>query len=193
MREIRLPEGLHVGHAVRPPPGPIRPPYLAKYELGVVFWHVFVRVSTPKGVRPPLPINIKGHGRLKGISAIESIKLIFYRIYLSVPLYPTFSNPMCCSSTTSAPWEDVLAGLPSLGQTKVRLPPTGSLPGERSLVSRQWTRRPRSNRPCLAVWPPYVEALLGAPPRACWLRKGVNNSQPFFIEIPLCRHVPELL
>jgi hypothetical protein len=38
---------------------------------------------------------------------------------------PYFSNPMCYFSTTSMAWEDVLAGLSSLGQTKVRLPRRG--------------------------------------------------------------------
>jgi hypothetical protein len=81
---------------------------------------------------------------------------------------------MCCSSTTSAIWEHVLAGLPSLGQPRCTCP-TGSLPGGRSLVSRQWTRWPRSDRPSNAVWPPYAEVLQGAPSRACWPRRGVNK------------------
>jgi hypothetical protein len=121
MREIRLPEGLHVGHAVRPPPWPVRLPYPAKYELGVVFWHAFVRVSTPNVARPPLTINMKGHGRLKGDhNRIYQTYLLSYLLFRSS--LPYFSNPMCCSSTTSAACEDVLAGLSSLGQTKVRLP-----------------------------------------------------------------------
>jgi hypothetical protein len=34
--------------------------------LKVVFLHSFVRVSTFKGERPLLPMNIKGHNRLRG-------------------------------------------------------------------------------------------------------------------------------
>jgi hypothetical protein len=78
MREIRLPEGLHVGHAVRPP-------YPAKYELGVVFLHAFVRVSTPNVARPPLTINMKGHGRLKGDhNRIYQTYLLSYLLFLRV-------------------------------------------------------------------------------------------------------------
>jgi hypothetical protein len=146
MREIWISEGLHVGHAVRPP-------YPTKYELGVVFWYAFVRVSTPNGARPPLPINIKGNGRLKGYHN----RIYPCRIYP----FPLLFQPHVYSSTTSAAWEDILASLPSLGQPKVRLTRRGP-----SRVGVRWFLAGEPGDPGLTtpdvVWPPYVEALQGA-------------------------------
>jgi hypothetical protein len=133
------------------PPGPVRPPYPAKYELGVVFWHAFVRVSTPNGARPPLPINIKGHGRLKDYPQSNLLNLSFIVFTFSFSL-PYFSNPMCCSSTTSAAWEGVLAGLPSLGQTKVRLPRRGP-----SRVSVRWSLAGEPGDPGLTAPPMWSD------------------------------------
>jgi hypothetical protein len=63
----------------------VRPPYPAKYELEVVFWHAFVRVSTPNWERPPLPINITCHGRLKGYPQ-SNLPITLLSFYLSFPL-----------------------------------------------------------------------------------------------------------
>jgi hypothetical protein len=174
MRELQLPEGLHVGHAVRPPPGPVRPPYPAKYELVVVFWHAFVRVSTPDGARPPLPINIKGHGRLKDPQS--NLSNLSFIVFTFPFLFTLLFQPhvLFLYYLRGMRWRPSWPAEPRTNQGAPA--PTGSLPGGRSLVSRRWTRRPRSNRPWQAVWPPYVEALQGAPPRACWLRKGVNKN-----------------
>jgi hypothetical protein len=93
--------------------------------------------------------------------------------------YPYFSNLMCCSSY---PYFSNLRGMrwrpswPVEPRTTQGAPALkGSLPGGRSLLSCRWTRRPRFDRPCNTVWPPYVEALQGAPLCACWLRKGINK------------------
>jgi hypothetical protein len=88
MREIWLTEGLHVGRAVTALP--------CQNWLGVVFLHVFGMVSIPNGVRPP-PININGHGRLKG----DHNRIYHLHFYLFTFLSLYFSNPMFCSSTTS--------------------------------------------------------------------------------------------
>ena len=59
-------------------------------RLELYFDAGFLWNYTPDGVRPPLPINIKGHGRLR-LNPIESIKH-FYLFYLFFALI--FSNPM---------------------------------------------------------------------------------------------------
>jgi len=70
---------------------------------------------------PTLPINIKGFGRL---SIIQSIKynLPFILSLLFVSPTQLSPNPNWCSSLVSATFEDILGGLPTLGQPKVRLP-----------------------------------------------------------------------
>jgi hypothetical protein len=79
----------------------------------------------PCGARPPYPINIKGHGRLRGIT--KSI-ITLYNFYLS---NPSFSN-LVLSLFVSMTIRDVLSGLADLRATLGALPPTGSLPRWRS-------------------------------------------------------------
>ena len=72
----------------------------------------------------PHPINIKGHGRLKGQSnRTNQIHLSF--IVFTFSLYLTFPTSTCCSSLISMAFEDALAGLPSLGQPYTCLPRRG--------------------------------------------------------------------
>jgi hypothetical protein len=79
----------------------------------------------PCGARPPHPINIKGHGRLRVIT--QSI-ITFYNFYLS---NPSFSN-LVLSLFVSTTIRDVLSGLANLRATLGAPPPTGSLPRRRS-------------------------------------------------------------
>jgi hypothetical protein len=141
-------------------------------------------------------IDVKGHGRLKGDH--NRIYQLHFYLFTFLSLY--FSDLMFCSSTTSVAWENVLAGLPSLGQPKVRLSRRGpSRAGGRSLVSRRWIRRPRSDRPSNAVWPPYAEVRQKAPLRACWLRKdvkqfgrrGSRSMNQDFIPYKFCNHLSQ--
>ena len=76
----------------------------------------FVRVLTPAGARPLLPINIKGHGRLR--YPIDQIHLPFIILSLLLSL-SYFSNPICCSSFISATSKGILGGLPILEQPYV--------------------------------------------------------------------------
>ena len=46
-------------------------------------------------------------------------------VFTFLPRYPTFSTSTCSSSLVSMAFEDALAGLPSLGQSYVRLPRRG--------------------------------------------------------------------
>jgi hypothetical protein len=88
---------------------------------------------------------------------------------------------MFCSSTTSAAWEDILAGVPSLGQPKVCLPWRGLSRARVRWSSRRWIRRTRSDRPLKAVWPPRAKEQQGAPLGACWPRKGANRRVHTYI------------
>ena len=104
-----------------------------------------------------------------------------------LPRYPTFPTSTCCSSLVSMVFEDALAGLPSLGQTKVRLPRRGP-----SWVGVRWIlvglpRRDRSDWSTIPVGPVGAAALQGASllvaqscAFVCWPRIGANNiSLPF--------------
>jgi hypothetical protein len=168
MKEIWLPEGLHVGHAVRPL-------YPTKYELGVVFWHGFVRVWTPNGAGPPLSVNIKVHGRLKEDHPQSNLSNLSFIEFTFLFLFTLLFQPhvlflyYLCGMRGRPSW------LAKPRTTQGAPAPTGSLPGGRALVSHWWSRRPRCDRPSNAVWPPFVEALQGALSHACWLRKGMNS------------------
>jgi hypothetical protein len=151
------------------------PPYPANYELGVVFWHAFIKLLTPNGARPPLPVNIKGQGRLKEDHPQSNLSNLFFIGFTFSFLFTLLFQPHVLflyylrgmrgrPSWPAEPW--TTQGVPAL---------TGSLPGGPSLVSRRWTRRPRSDRPSNTVWPRYVEVRQGAPPRAYWLRNGINK------------------
>jgi hypothetical protein len=70
MREIWLLEDLQVGHAVRPA-------YTTKSELGVVFRHRICIASTSTGARPPHPIFMKGHDRLRVSQSNQTLPLLF--------------------------------------------------------------------------------------------------------------------
>jgi hypothetical protein len=156
-------------------PGPVRSPYPAKNVSGVVFWHAFVRVSTPNGARPPLPINIKGHGRLKGYhNRIYQTYLLSYLHFRSS--LPYFSNPtMMFFLHLHDVWR--CPSWPAEPRTTLRAPPRRDparatsvgllpdLPGDTGLTGDPY----RSDRYS-------VEALQGAPLRACGPRKGANIS-----------------
>jgi hypothetical protein len=116
------------------------------------------------------PYKYKGPRPIEGDITIESIKFIFYRIYLFFLVPLLFQPLLCCSSFISAMSEDVLAGLPSLGQPCVRRP-DGILPGRHSLVSR-WIF---PATPVLPVTRTGLTVLQGSPLRACWPRKGANK------------------
>ena len=75
------------------------------YEL--YFDTGFDRVSTPNGYRPPHPIYMKGHGRLREIPIDSHI----YPLLFSAN--PNFSNLICCSSLVSTAFDGVLSGLPT--------------------------------------------------------------------------------
>jgi hypothetical protein len=78
----------------------------------------------PYGPRPPHHINIEGHMRLREHNRIINISLSF--LPLIFPRYLTFPTLQYCSSLVSMTFEDVLAGLVSLGQPKVCLPRRGT-------------------------------------------------------------------
>jgi hypothetical protein len=79
----------------------------------------------PCGARPPHPINIKGHDRLRWRHPIDHY---FLQLYLS---NPNFSN-LVLSLFVSTTIRDVLSGLADLRATLGAPPPMGSLPRRRS-------------------------------------------------------------
>jgi hypothetical protein len=79
----------------------------------------------PCGARPPQPINIKGHGRLRGHHPINHY---FLQFYLS---NPSFSN-LVLSLFVLTTIRDVLSGLANLRATLGTPPLTGSLLRRRS-------------------------------------------------------------
>ena len=114
MRELCLPEDLHPGQT-----GPERsdrsrdrsdrsetpsPSYELYFDTG------FDRVPTPNGYRPPHPIYMKGHDRLRVIPINSHIYPLLF------PPNPNFSNLIYCSLLVSTAFEDVLSGLPTSEQ-----------------------------------------------------------------------------
>ena len=70
------------------------------------FYMKLVRVSTPNGARPPLPINIKVHGRLRTSNRSNNLSFCgFTSQTLTSPI------PICYSSCVSTAFEGVLSGL----------------------------------------------------------------------------------
>ena len=90
---------------------PVRPVCPVVIRVGFVLFWKFLYKPTWRGVRLPWPINIKDHGRLRGIP-IDS------HIYpLLLPPKPNFSNLICCSSLVSTVFDGVLSDLPTSEQS----------------------------------------------------------------------------
>jgi hypothetical protein len=88
--------------------------------------------------RPPHPINIKGHGRLRFI--IQSIKYIYLLLSRTYFYLQTLALLISSVVLPSSPrrLKPFLEALPILEQPYVRLP-DGMLPGRRSEVFRRFT------------------------------------------------------
>ena len=77
----------------------------------------FIRVSTPKGYRPPHPINIKGYGRLIHIKSNKSTFTSLQTLILFQPLHAV----RLLISTTRDGRKDKRADLNVIDEKPIRL------------------------------------------------------------------------
>jgi hypothetical protein len=90
-----------------------------------------IELMSPSRAIPPHPVNTRCHGKLRGTNPIESNQNSSTLVQPPSTLVPSLSTPnsilslICCSSFIWAVIESILAGLPSLEQTKVFLPLRG--------------------------------------------------------------------
>ena len=134
----------------------------------------FVRLSTPKGYRPPHLINMKGYGRLRVSNRSNTNLFIFF----------TFSFPIsiCCSSLVSMAFEDALTGWRAYGNP-TRACHDGIPPGRAFVGSSPFCTAIGLTGPSDRSDRSTQEVLQGDPPRTarpsaivCWPVKGINRS-----------------